>query len=83
MDADLDLLLTAVYRMADDFLRRKSTNARRKITDPEMVALCVAQAMMRIPSDYRFIGGRRQAPAASVPHPAHQGCVSQAAHQAL
>jgi Transposase DDE domain len=55
MDADLDLLLTAVYCMADDFLPKRPENARRKITDAEIVALCVAQAIMGIPSDYRFI----------------------------
>jgi Transposase DDE domain len=55
MLADLDLLLTVVYCMADDFLPRPPGNARRKITDAEIVTLCVAQAIMGIPSDYRFV----------------------------
>jgi len=55
MLADLDLLLTVVYCMADDFLPTPPRNARRKITDAEIVTLCVAQAIMGIPSDYRFV----------------------------
>lgn len=55
MLADLDLLLTVVYCMADDFLPKPPANARRKITDAEIVTLCVAQAIMGIPSDYRFV----------------------------
>ena len=54
MDADLDLLLTAVYVTADDLLPCKPGNARRSVTDAEVVTLCVAQAMMGIPSDRRF-----------------------------
>ena len=61
MDADLDLLLIAVYCTADDFLPRRAGNARRRITDAEIVTLCVAQAMMGIPSDPRFLAlARRQ-----------------------
>ena len=55
MDADLDLLLTAVYCMTDDFLPRRAGNARRRITDAEVITLCVAQAMLGIPSDRRFL----------------------------
>jgi hypothetical protein len=55
MLADLDLLLTVVYCMADDFLPKPPGNARRKITDAEIVTMCVAQAIMGIPSDYRFV----------------------------
>ena len=55
MDADLDLLLTVVYCIADDFLPKAAGNARRKITDAEIVTLCVAQAIMGIPSDPRFL----------------------------
>jgi len=55
MLADLDLLLTVVYCMADDFLPKPPGNARRRITDAEIVTLCVAQAIMGIPSDYRFV----------------------------
>jgi hypothetical protein len=55
MLADLDLLLTVVYCMADDFLPQPSANGRRRVTDAEIVTLCVAQAIMGIPSDYRFV----------------------------
>src|SRR2546429_6963098 len=55
MDADLDLLLTAVYVTADDLLPCKPENARRRVTDAEVVTLCVAQAIMGIPSDRRFL----------------------------
>ena len=55
MDADLDLLLTAVCCTADDLLPQKPENARRIVTDAEVVTLCVAQAIMGIPSDRRFL----------------------------
>ncbi|HLE99669.1 MAG TPA: IS982 family transposase [Gaiellaceae bacterium] len=55
MDADLDLLCTAVYCTADDLLPEPSSNARRMLTDAEVVTLCVAQAIMGIPSDRRFL----------------------------
>ena len=55
MDADLDLLLTAVYCMADDFLPAGQRNVKRKVSDAEVVTLCVAQAIMGIPSDPRFV----------------------------
>jgi hypothetical protein len=55
MDADLDLLLTAVYVTADDLLPEKPKNAKRSVTDAEVVTLCVAQAIMGIPSDRRFL----------------------------
>lgn len=55
MHADLDTLLTTVYCMADDLLPCKPDNARRRVTDAEVVALCVAQAIMRIPEDQRFL----------------------------
>jgi hypothetical protein len=55
MDADLDLLLIAVYVTADDLLPTRPGNARRSVTDAEVVTLCVAQAIMRIPSDRRFL----------------------------
>jgi hypothetical protein len=55
MVADLDLLLTVVYCIADDFLPKRLGNPRRTVSDAEIVTLCVAQAMMGIPSDYRFI----------------------------
>ena len=55
MLADLDLLLIAVFCAADDLLPRRAKNARRRITDAEVVTLCVAQAIMGIPSDRRFL----------------------------
>jgi hypothetical protein len=55
MDANLDLLLTIVYCLTDDFLPQRPPNARRRITDAEIITLCVAQAIMGIPSDPRFV----------------------------
>lgn len=55
MLADLDLLLIAVFCTADDFLPKRAGNARRRITDPEVITLCIAQAMLGIPSDERFL----------------------------
>ncbi|MGH3525394.1 MAG: IS982 family transposase [Mycobacterium sp.] len=55
MDADLDTLCTVVYCTADDLLPEPAGNARRMVTDAEVVTLCVAQAIMGIPSDRRFL----------------------------
>ena len=55
MDADLDLLCIHVYCTADDLLPQKPPNWRRELTDAEIVTLCVAQVMMGIPSDRRFL----------------------------
>jgi hypothetical protein len=55
MDADLDTLCIAVYCTADDLLPEPPGNARRMVTDAEVVTLCVAQAIMGIPSDRRFL----------------------------
>jgi len=61
MDADLDTLCTVVYCTAADLLPAARKNARRKLTDAEVVTLCVAQAIMGIPSDRRFLRvARRQ-----------------------
>src|SRR3954451_25489733 len=54
MLADLDLLLTAVFCTADDLLPEGKKNTRRRLTDAEVVTLCVAQAIMGIGSDERF-----------------------------
>jgi hypothetical protein len=59
VDANLDLLLTVVYAIADDFLPKRAGNARRKVTDAEIITLCVAQAIMGIPSDPRFVAVAR------------------------
>jgi hypothetical protein len=55
MRADLDTLCVAVYCTADDLLPERAMNARRKVTDAEIVTLCVAQVLMGIPSDRRFL----------------------------
>jgi hypothetical protein len=55
MLADLDLLLIAVFCAADDLLPEKAKNARRIVTDAEVVTLAVAQSIMGIPSDPRFL----------------------------
>ncbi len=55
MGADLDLLLTTVYVTADDLLPERQNNAARRVTDAEVVTLCVAQAIMGISSDRRFL----------------------------
>jgi hypothetical protein len=55
MLADLDLLLTMVFYTADNLLPAGPANARRRLTDSEVVTLLVAQAIMGIPSDRRFL----------------------------
>ncbi|MFT4034885.1 MAG: IS982 family transposase [Patulibacter sp.] len=55
MLADLDLLLTTVFVTADDLLPWPIGNARRWVSDAEIVTLCVAQAIMGISSDRRFL----------------------------
>jgi len=54
MDADLDLLLIAVFCTADDLLPERPQNARRILTDAEVVTLSVAQHLLRISSDEQF-----------------------------
>jgi hypothetical protein len=60
MDADLDLLCISVYCTADDLLPERPRNARRKLSDAEVVTLCVAQVLMGIPSDRRFLRAARR-----------------------
>ncbi len=60
MDADLDLLLTAVYCTVDDLLPAKAANARRRITDQEVITLCIAQVMLDCRSDDRFLAVARR-----------------------
>jgi hypothetical protein len=60
MHADLDTLCTVVYCTADDLLPEGRPNARRRVTDAELVTLCVAQAIMGIPSDRRFLAVARR-----------------------
>jgi len=60
MDADLDLLLIAVFCAADDLLPKPGKNAKRIVTDAEVVTLCVAQSIMGIPEDPRFLAAARK-----------------------
>ena len=60
MDADLDSLCTAVYVTADDLLPSAQANARRRVDDAEVAALAVAQVVMGIPSDRRFLAVARR-----------------------
>ena len=60
LHADLDTLCTAVYCTADDLLPERPGNARRRVTDAEVVTLCVAQAIMGIPSVRRFLAVARK-----------------------
>jgi hypothetical protein len=60
MHADLDLLLISVYCTADDVLPQRRCNARRRLSDAEIVTLCVAQVVMGLPSDRRFLRAARR-----------------------
>src|SRR3954447_12829412 len=60
MHADLDLLCVTVYCTADDLLPEPSRNARRRLSDAEIVTLCVAQVLMGLPSDRRFLRAARR-----------------------
>jgi hypothetical protein len=60
MHADLDLLCISVYCTADDLLAERPGNARRRLSDAEIVTLCVAQVLMGIPSDRRFLRAARR-----------------------
>lgn len=60
MDADLDLLLISVYCTADDLLPERPANARRKLSDSEVVTLRVAQVLMGIPSGRRFLRAEKR-----------------------
>lgn len=60
MHADLDTLCTVVYCTADDLLPEKRRNARRRTTDAEIVTLSVAQVLMGIPLDRRFLRAARR-----------------------
>jgi hypothetical protein len=60
MLADLDLLLIAVFCAADDLLPRRVGNGKRILADAEVVTLAVAQAIMGIPSDERFLAVARK-----------------------
>ena len=56
MTADLDTLLIALYVLADEILPRRPRARRRpRITDAELVCLAVAQILLDIPSERRFL----------------------------
>src|SRR5436309_376490 len=60
MRADLDLLCISVYCTADDLLPGRAGNGRRKLSDAQIVTLCVAQVLRGIPSDRRFLRAARR-----------------------
>jgi hypothetical protein len=62
MHANLDALLTATYVLIDDFLPKRSPRRGRpqEITDAEVISLLVAQALLQIPDDRRFIATARR-----------------------
>ena len=68
MHADLDLLLTTVYCTADDLLPEPRHNARRRLNDAEIVTLAVAQTIMGMPSDRRFLRAARRQLGHLFPH---------------
>ena len=68
MGADLDLLCISVYCTADDLLPQRRRNGRRRLTDAEIVTLCVAQVVMGIPSDRRFLRAARRQLGHLFPH---------------
>ena len=54
--ADLDALLTPLYVLANDPLPRRPRARRRpRITDAESVCLAVAQVILDVPSERRFL----------------------------
>ena len=54
--ADLDTLLIGLYVLADEILPRRPRARRRpQITDAELVCLAVAQILLDIPSERRFL----------------------------
>ena len=60
MDADLDTLCTVVYCTADDLLPEARRNARRRRQRRRAGHPLVAQAIMGIPSDRRFLAVARK-----------------------
>jgi hypothetical protein len=58
MHADLDLLCISVYCTADDLLPQRPRNARRRLSDAEIVTLCVAQVLMGSRAIVAFCGRR-------------------------
>jgi hypothetical protein len=52
--------LIAVFCAADDLLPKARNNAKRIVTDAEVITLCVAQAIIGITSDPRFLAVARK-----------------------
>ena len=73
MDADLDTAAHGrLLSRPTISCQSEPKNARRSVTDAEVVTLCVAQAIMGIPSDRRFLAVACQAAGAPVPEAARQ-----------
>jgi hypothetical protein len=54
--ADLDALLTALYVLIDDFLPgRRGPGRPPQISEAELIALAVAQVLLGLPNDRRFL----------------------------
>lgn len=65
MNADLDTLCTVVQRTSADLARTLATGKEERpprITDAEVVSLCVAQAIMGVPSNRRVLAVARKRP---------------------
>jgi hypothetical protein len=60
VDADLELLLISVFCTADDLLPDAPKNAHRRLSDAEVLTLCVAQVIIDEPSDRRFLRAARR-----------------------
>lgn len=56
MDADLDTLLTALYCFVDDeLIYRRVPGRPKRLTDPELVCLAVAQVLLNRPSETAWL----------------------------
>jgi hypothetical protein len=62
MHANLDALLTATYVLIDDFLPKRPRGRGRpqEITDAEVITLLIAQALLQVPDDRRFLATARR-----------------------
>ncbi len=76
-------MATTVFVTADDLLPERAGNAARRITDAEVVTLCVAQAIMGISSDQRFLAVARKRPLHLFPWLPQQPATSNAAADSL
>ena len=52
---DIEMMMIDVFCTADDLLFKQTGNVRRMITVAEIVTLCVAQALLGVASDLRFL----------------------------